>query len=299
MPNALTTVNHTIISDAVLQAFVAGVAPLRAFCLNASPGAISDRGNKVKVLSVPAQDAAIDFVAADGYVMQDADAEGVDVTISRHKFVSWALSDTEIANSPIIELESFGQQKGHQLARAVFQDILSLVTAANYGTAGFVGAASTFDSDDVVDIGKVCDDADWPGAGRSLILASAYHAALRKDNAIQDASAFGTDDSIRRGVVPSLDTFESIYKSTILPANAEALVGLAVLPQAILIANRYLQPQEGHKYSRAEPVSDESGLTLGLREWYNEDLGSCRIVMECNYGYVRGLAAAIKRITSA
>ena len=63
---------------------------------------------------------------------------------------------------------------------------------------------------------------------------------------------------------------------------------------------RYLAPQDGHKYNRAEPLSDsESGITIGLRDWYDENTGQRKRVWECVYGYEVGIAAGIKRLVSA
>ena len=300
MANAITSLTDTIISNAAIQAFTDAIAPLTAFARNVSPEAAA-RGDKVKVLSTPAQDAAIDFVPATGYTMQDADADGLDVSIDKHKFVSWGLTDTELSKNPQLNIEEFGQQKGFQLAKAVLQDIWSIITLANYGAAAFVGAAGAFDADDVVDISAACDAASWPEMNRSLILGATYHASLRKDNAVQDASAYGNADAIQRGGINSLDTFSKLFKSNLVPANAQNLVGFAAYPDALLVAMRYLAPQEGNKYFQAAPITDPngSGFTIGFRDWYDENLGQRRKVLECVYGYLKGNGNGIKRMTSA
>jgi hypothetical protein len=299
MANTLTNLTDTLITNAAIEAFTAAIAPLNAFARNASPEPAA-RGDKVKVLWTPAQDAATDFVAANGYTMQDADAEGLDITLNKHKFVSWSLTDQEIAKQPQLEIQNFGRQKGFQLAKAVLQDIFTLITAANYGSAAFTGAASTFDADDVVDIRGTCSAADWPLGMRALIIDDAYYTYLLKDNAIQDASASGSSDPIVEGAVRRLAGFD-IYESTLIPANGENLVGFAVLPQAILVAMRYLAPQEGNKYFQAAPITDPngSGFTIGFRDWYDEDLGARKRVLECVYGYLKGDGAALKRMVSA
>ena len=42
-----------------------------------------------------------------------------------------------------------------------------------------------------------------------------------------------------------------------------------------------------------------SGFTFGFRDWYEESAGTRRKVIECNYGYLKGNGAAIKRLVSA
>jgi len=86
----------------------------------------------------------------------------------------------------------------------------------------------------------------------------------------------------------------------LIPGNSENLVGFAAHPSAFAIAMRYLKPTDGHKYSKAEPLTDPAtGITIGVREWYDENSGSIRKVWECQFGHVLGIAAGLKRITSA
>jgi len=299
MPNALTNMTDTIIGQAALESFTATIAPFNLFSTDCSPAPVQ-KGDKVKVALVGASDAAQDFTGT--YTMQDSDAEGLDVSIDKHKFVSYSLSDKEVADKPQVKLEMFGRQKGFQLAKAVMQDVLTLVTAENYGAASFTGAASTFDADDVADLGAVCDAADWPEFARGLVLSPTYWAALLKDAGIQAADAFGGAEAIRQGMIPGLMGFD-MYKSSLIPANSWNLVGFCVNPQAILFANRYLEPASKEAATRAglefAPLTGEGGVTLGFREWYDNDSGTVKRVLECNYGYLKGLGTAIKSMVSA
>lgn len=303
MGNTFTTLTHTILAQKALEAFVAAFAPMRAFAQNYSAEA-AQKGDKVKVLWVGAQSAAQSFAGT--YTMQDSTAEGKDITIDKHEFVSWGLTDKELSTQPQLSLERFARQKGFQLAKKVFQDHLSLVTAANFGSDAISGAggdvltssAANFDGDDVIDISTACDLDDWPEMDRSLILSPSYHAGIRKD--LKSADGFGSDVVMRQGKVPSLDTFQQVFKTSLIPGNGENLVGFAAHPDAILSAIRYLRPQEDHNYQVAEPVTDaDTGITLGFRAWYDPDTGTSKRVLECNYGYALGNSIAIKRIVSS
>ena len=300
MANTLTNLTDSIVANAAFEAFTATMTPLNVFSRNFSAEA-AQRGDKIKVLSTPAQDAAVDFNPATGYASeQNANTAMVEIAIDKHKKVDWSLTDKELSTMPQLDLEIFGRQKGFQLAKAVIQDIWGSVTLANYGAAAFTGAASTFDADDVVDIAKICDDSDWPEAMRSLVLSNAYHAALRKDNALQDASALGSDEVIRTGRVPSIDSFGAVYRSNLIPANGQNLVGFAAYPDALAVAMRYLAPQEGNTYFQAAALTDPaSGLTIGVRDFYDNVLGKRTKVLECVYGYLKINGNSIKRLVSA
>jgi hypothetical protein len=291
MANALTNLTDTIIVDAAFQAYTAAVAPLRAFALNCSPG-IAQRGDKVKVLYVPSQDAAGEFSSS--YSMQDADATGIDVTLNQHFYASWALTDREIADQPQVQVESFGRQKGFQLAKQVFQKVLSTLTFANFGSSALVKAASApVVLDDVAALRLYASARNWPEGMRTLVWDSAYTAYLLKDAGIQSAAAFGSNEAIREGKVTRVFGFD-VFDSTIVPANAgQKIGGFICTPDALLIAMRYLAPQPGHNYSEASVVTDPSGFTLGFRAWYDPDSGQARRVLEALYGFEVGNAAAL------
>ena len=295
MANTLTNLTNTVLAQRTLESFTATLAPIMRLSNNFSDAAAT-RGDKIKVPFVSAQDAATNFSGT--YSMQDADAEGLDIALDKHKFVSWQLTDKELFDMPQLSLERFARQKGFQLAKAVFQDILSVVTLANYGAAGFTGAASTFDADAAIDLSALCDEADFPENERALLLDASYHANLRKS--LKLADGFGSDVIMRQGQIPSFDKFEAVMGSTVIPDNGENLTGMALHPDAILTAMRYLQPPQENTYSEAIPLTDpETGMTLGLRRWYDPDTGASRQVIEAVYGYRTGVTTGIQRIVSA
>lgn len=297
MANSVTGIQDDIIARGVIQGFTAAIAPMAALNTLFSDEA-AQRGEKVSVPRLAsALDAAADKSVGGAYAVQDIDSDAVEVALNKHKYVSMGADDIEVANSSALVLERYGIRKGNLLAKTVVQDIFSEITNANFGAAVFTGAASTFDEDDVADIADACDDEDMPAEGRYLVLSNAYITALRKSGAIKDTSGYGFN-AIMSGNVPMLHGF-NIIPSNIIPTNSENLVGFATDGSGIAAAFRYLAPQEGNKYTRAERVVGEGGVTLGLREWYSEDYGNRRVVMEAVYGYETGLAAGLKRLVSA
>jgi len=90
-----------------------------------------------------------------------------------------------------------------------------------------------------------------------------------------------------------------VLMSNAVPANGENLVGFATDGNGIASAFRYLAPQQGHNYTRAEALVGEGGMTLGLRDWYSEDSGVRKCVVESVYGFETGISTGIKRLVSA
>ena len=297
MANSTTGIQDDIIARSVLQGYTQTIAPLAAFATDFSDSA-ANPGDRVSVPRLnSAIDAALDKAVGGAYTVQDIDSDAVEVVLSNHKYVSMGADDIEVENSSALVLERYGVRKGNLLAKTVLQDIWSEITNANFGAASFTGLASTFDEDDVADVAEDCDSADWNPEDRYLVLSPAYITALRKAGEIKDTSGYGYN-AIQSGDIPMLHGFK-IIMSNVIPDNSENLVGFATDGNGIASAFRYVAPQGGNKYSRAESLVGEGGQTLGLRDWYSEDYGNRRIVIETNYGYETGLAAGIKRLVSA
>jgi len=296
MANSTTGIQDDIISRGVINGFTAGIAPLAAFTTDFSDSA-NQKGDRVSVPRLAsALDAAADKSVGGAYTIQDIDSDAVEIVLNNHKYVSMGADDIEVANSSALLLERYGVRKGNLLAKTIFQAILGKITAANFGTAGLTSTAANFDEDDVADLANVADEADWAADNRYLVLSPDYIASLRKVAEIKDSSGYGYN-AIQSGNIPMLHGFK-IIMSNYIPANGENLTGFITDGSGLAAAFRYLAPQAGNKYDRAERVVGDGGITLGLREWYSEDFGNRRVVMESVYGFETGLAAGLKRIVS-
>jgi len=298
MPNAISTaLKGEIFLNKVFEGFVAGLMSVSAFASNLSPKS-SDRGSSVKVITVGDQDGAIDFEGS--YTQQDQDIGSVEVALDKHKFVSWGLSDKEIIENEGINLETVAYRKGYKLAKAVFQDILSSITASNYGDTAadkITIAAANWDEDDMVDLRTALKNKGIPAAMASAVLGTDYTGGLLKS--LNDAAKAGSTDPLREGIVGRIAGLQT-YESDLIPANSENLGGFACAPDALGVAMRYLAPQDNHDYSEAYPMTDEAtGITLGVRKWYDRDAGTSKVVMEALYGYKPIDGSALVRILSA
>lgn len=299
MANTFTNTGSVILTTAALEAFTAVLQPIKTFASDFSAAAAA-KGTAVRVTFIPSQSGASDF-AGDYTAGTGSTATGVDIPINRWKYVSWPLTDLESSLNQLVRIQMFGTQYGFKLGLAVLQDIWSIVTNANYGAAVFTGAAATFDTDSVVDIDTALDLAYWPDMQRKLILNNSFYNALIKDPSAKQAQAIGMSGAaapVQSGHLPNLLGIE-VFESVVIPANAENLVGFACMPDAMGVAMRYMEPQEGNTYFQAAPVTNDSGMTLGFRDFYDNKSGTRYQVMECNYGFKMINPAALKRLVSA
>ncbi len=296
------SLKQDIILDAALLAFRRNVIPIRVFSTAwRKDQKAMDRGDQMKVPYYPIETAASkDFAGSYDFTGAEPNASTKDVTVNKRKYQPLITTSAELDRYNH-DPEELGKMKGAKLALDVVTDILSLVTLANYGAAAFTGLASTFDADDVADLQLVCDDANWPTMGRSLLVKNAYRTALVKDNAIQDASAYGDSDPIREGRVERLHGFD-IHNSAEIPSNAQNLVGAAIYKSAILVGFASITPNPGVEKMLTDyrVVQDpDTGIYIEYRAWGDPDSDSFKEVIECNYGYAMGEAAALKRMVSA
>lgn len=256
--------------------------------------------DKMEVPYYPLEGSASkDFDQNNGYEFGDSYAQGVrEVTVNKRKYQPLSISSAQFARQPQLNLEEVGKQKGDKLAEDIVTDILSFITAANFGAAVYTGLASTIDFDVVNEtIGAACDQAKWRKAGRSLALHSAYYRRIVGD--LKDASLYASSDPVKKGVLEGVAGFD-VYSEDSIPGNAENLVGFAAYKSAMLIGFSPVQPKDEGRIVEYQTMSDEdTGLTLEYRRWFDPDADMEKSVIECNYGYDLGEAAALKRIISA
>ena len=287
---------NNVISQSALEAFTSILAPTQAFSTSFNDEA-AQKGKTINITTLANTSSAADFDGS--YAVQATEYGTTAITLDNHKFVTWNITDTESSQSSAVELQRFGYQKGGDLAKAVYQDILSAVTNASYGAAGFVGAASIFDADDVADLRGSAIAQNLPIDQCALVLDSTYFTSLLKDNNLNPAMTYGDSDVIRDGRIPSLFGLGYLYESTALPGNAENLVGFLAHPSAMAVAMRYLAPINSKEYISARRLYDEtSGMVLGYREFYDASTGTQTAVLEAVYGYSVALGGSIIRMTS-
>jgi hypothetical protein len=223
------------------------------------------------------------------------------VVINKRKYQSFTITGTEIARYPQLKLEQIGQMYGEKLAYDVLQDIFSVITAANFGAAAFTGAASTFDSTDVTNLGVVADKALWPKAGRGMIVNPDFKGNLFLDGDVRLEYAYGDNGVIRDDRLPRVGGFDFGWTPAI-PTNGENLAGFMSIASAILVAFSPIEPPPMARKLMAEYqiVTDpDTDISLEYRAWGDPGCDADLHVIEANYGYDKGETNALKRFVTA
>jgi hypothetical protein len=211
-----------------------------------------------------------------------------------------AFSSQEIARQPYLKVAELAGLKAEKLAFDIWQDILSVITVANFGAAAITKAAAQFDSDQIALLKLACKK--WPEGGRGLVLDSAYDANLLQDPSFKFALNAASDLAIKEGrLFPRVMGFDYTENPNI-PANGINLVGFAVWKYAILVAFAPVPPVEEVRRAGTvwEMITDPAtGITMEYRQFGTNTTDVATNVIESSYGYAAGLKTALKMIVSA
>jgi hypothetical protein len=289
---------NVILSD-FMRAFKRRITLLNAFSTKFNNVPLQGT-NKV---TVPFYDldtsASKNFACATGYLFDEDTNLGMrEVTINKRKYKSMNFQSEVLRRIPYFNPEVAMMLKAEQLALDVWLDVLSIVTAANYGAVVKSVEPAAFDTDDLIDLRNIANKADWPDVGRAAVLSSDHEAALLADDAVKLYMNANSDQALREGATGRLLGFEMFYSPRI-PTNSEDLTGFIALPPAIIVATSPIAPAPGVRaqlLSYEVVIDPSTGIAFEYRYGADTWMDADREVVECNYGYAKGNENALKRI---
>jgi hypothetical protein len=258
------------------------------------------RGKAIHVPFVPLEGlASRDWNANNGYEDGDFNVEEIPVTISHRKYQPFSYTSEQLVGlSPAI-LEQAMVQKADKLASDIITHVMGAITVANYGAHVMEIDGSVFDTNDIIDLDGAMTVQNWPGVGRGLLLDSTFATTAKKDEALKDQSRSGSTQTLREGVIGRVGGFD-VAETPGLPENGERLKGFACLPYALLLASAPIEPAPAVKaqlFDYRKVVDKNTGLALVYRHWADPNSDKEKRVIEVCYGFAKGDAAQLKRIT--
>lgn len=280
-----TNLDNEIFSNAALETFLKTLLPFNAFSSNFSP----DPVQKGATVLVPLIASLTATTFGGSYAICGGSQSVVTVSINRHKHVPIGQNDLDAANSSRASLESFAAQQGRALALAVLQDVFTLCTTANFSLATAIGSTA-LDVPQLRATRLALNQNDVPADPRSLILDCVPMDALLSVTNFVQAQMFRDQGVLADGKVGRALGFGMYELNNLFPSTG-SVMGFAAHASAIAIAMRYLAPQAGNSYSDARAVTDPgTGITIGLRDHFDNNTGTRYLNLEANYGYSVGLS---------
>lgn len=288
-----TNPNLEIYGDTALDVLRNDLAPLKAFVLDLSP-APESRGNSV-VIGKTGEQSAGDFNAStNNYGANDEDIEDISVVFNKRKLSKFGISDEKALNYPQSWWRTRGYNAGKAVAEACLADVMGLFTAENFGdTAKDKATVSLagFDKAAVAGIRAAAIKKKIRPKDATLLLHPDYYSALL---GTLGANEYGSASAVQDGVLRKILGFRQVIECWQLETP-----GLVVLPDAVLFANRWLKPIHPEQYAAAfAQTDDETGLTIGIREYEDLDSGIVSISAELAYGRAVGNEKACLRLVA-
>lgn len=280
-----TNLDNEIFSNAALETFLKTLLPFNAFSTNFSP----DPVQKGQTVLVPLIASLTATTFGGSYAICAGSQSVVTITINKHKHVPIGQNDLDAANSSRASLESFAAQQGRALALAVLQDVFTLCTTANFSLATAV-ASTALDVPQIRTARLALNQNDVAADPRSLILDCVPMDALLSVTNFVQAQMFRDQSVLADGKVGRALGFGMYELNNLFPSTG-SVMGFAAHASAIAIAMRYLMPQGGNTYSDARAITDPgTGITIGLRDHFDNNTGTRYLNLEANYGYSVGLS---------
>jgi phage I-like protein len=246
--------------------------------------------------------AVTDYNPVTGYATSDATTTDVPVTIDNHKAVQISFNANELAST---ERDLFGEQaEGCQyaLGKAMCDALFGRITAANYSNVTTKALAS-FGRPDLTAMAKALYDRGVSGAGRFVLLNSAYFEALQGDPTIVSLAAYQRPEIITGYTLPPIAGLQP-YQAVNLPSTGN-LTGFAGTPDSLCLATRL--PND---YSAALPgasgggtvatvTNPDTGISVMLVQFVNHQLGAAFWRVAVMFGTAVGNPASGQRLRSA
>lgn len=304
MTTSVTNGGLALISQVAIEANKGLSVPYTIFSRSAQVSETLDEGDIVKVFVAGKAPTATVFNASTNNYNTDNGVAHVfkSITLGKCLKSGFAFPARQWKKLSAEQQQSVWNTHTAAVYEAGLIKIMNLITAANFGSAGFTGSASTFDSTSLTDLMVSLMDAKGSRDSLSAVLKSTYYGSLLKDNAFRNLAASGDQSVIRDGVLNGGVGFSTIAPCSIIPANSENLVGFVTDGSAIAVANVVVDPRLGNgadTFDHEISYDPTSGFYLGFGMQRDPDTHDIAGYVEAYIDVCVGNASNLLRIVSA
>jgi hypothetical protein len=223
----------------------------------------------------------------------------VTVTLDKRKITPVSLTHQQLAESSNAgRWDKWAYQLGKSMGVTVLQDIMSLITTTNFGSAVITTASANYTKSQLIEARKQLKQAGAKGE-YSFIGNTVIEGALLGDTNLVNYFNRGDTEAIKEGSLGRLFGMQ-VYGSDIIPGNSVSLTGFACGQDAIAFASRSLGqylPAEDY-IAIEEMVDEESGLSALYTRHYSRASGTYFANMHMLYGYSTAVTNALKVFTT-
>lgn len=239
-----------------------------------------------------------------GYpAISTAAASDVPVTINQHKCVELDLNAEQLSGTARRLFDEQIPAMSYALAKDLVDYVYALIVAGTFTNTAIAETAQNFGRPTIVDIAKALTDQGVPIGSqfRTLLLNTAYFAALQKDTAIVNLAVFQRPEYISENQLPPVGGFQ-VIEAPNLPTTGN-LSGFGFSKSALVAATRlpmdYTSILPGASFGQVQQVSDpDTGAAMMQVAYVNHTLGTANFRLAWMYGAAAGQVKAGQILTS-
>lgn len=294
----MTTFNDTLFGQTVFQQLVDILLPLNIFSTDLSSEVVAP-GSAV-VVPLFGNVTSTSFVqGASAYEGTGGTISAITVTMDKRYITPVDLTPQQIADSSNARrIDAFGMQLAQATANKLLQDVFSVLTTTNFGTAVLTTASANYSRTQLIEARKQMIAAGVRGQ-KAFVGNLGVEAALLSDTNLVLALNRGDNVAIKEGTLGRLFGLD-IYGTDVLPTNSISLIGFVAGQEGVAVAMRNLGnylPQE--EYSAFEQYVDaDSGISMLYTRHWNRSSGKWFINTHVLFGYSAAVTGAVKLFTT-
>jgi len=290
------------VAQETLQTLLPKMPPADIFTTDFS-NEVARQGQTV-LTRLAAPTVADDFVASTGYASKNAVSTTKQVSISKHKHITYEFKEEEVAFYGLQKIrELFMEPMSNAVIKSLYDEAFSNVTTANFAKHVDYGASAVnFDRIAVAGLAGQLTQDFFP-ENRTLLLAPTPYVNLTKDPAVAQAFSIGDAMTIRENKVGRIHGFNT-YEYNAFPnvagqESGKNLSGIACSKQALLVVARVPEVPTSGGGIATNVTDPKTGFTFQLRYWFDWNFGLHKLTGTWLIGSGVGNPDALYRLTSS
>jgi hypothetical protein len=293
--NQLNGINLAQIAEQTLDYLSYEFAPLSALTRDFSED-IAQKGESITT-RVPASVTAVDL--SNGYTAQNSETTSKPISLSNYYGYVYGFSDAEVSKAGNFDwLKNIFMAPALEAVMSQMMTTLgNLVVTGTFTNTPIVKTSATFDADDLSTASASLSNQRCPKNERAALLNPDFVAALQRDTAIVDASAYGNSNAIQNHAAMRVFGFD-VYEYGNVPANSQNIAGWALHPSALIMAARQPATPSDPGLDVVNTVTS-NGLPVQFRSWYDPDGGLYKVSLGVLYGCAVGNPEALTIIKTS
>jgi len=300
MSNSIGGLTLQLVAEESLRTLVPELVPLTKIAVTDFGAYVAERGSTVHT-RYASSFSSTKFNPANGFVPTAATSTDVAITLEEPDYVDLAFTDFEASTLSLERLRRlFFAPVANAVQKSLFDSLLAKVTVANFATAAYSGAKSSFNRIAVANAATNLTKANLPHKDRHILLSPDGLGQLVQDPTVAQAFSYGNAEVIQNNAIDKKLHGFGVSEYNGFPTSGTAfneyLNGIATCKEGLVIVSRVPASPTTGGGEQMNVTDPESGFTFALRYFYNWQMGTHNMQAIWLTGSAVGNPAALQRI---